>query len=59
MKEPQTDAEFEDALEKLGYQVFDMDSDEFIVLNRKTGSQTKLDAEDLSSALFEAWHLVK
>lgn len=59
IEEPNSDAEFEDALKKLGYELIDHDVDSFSVLRKSTGSQTHLEAEDYSSALFEAWHLVK
>lgn len=58
-KEPQTDDEFVDALEALGYELIDHDVDSFSVQSKKTGSQTHLEAEDYSSALFEAWNLMK
>lgn len=58
-KEPQTDDEFVDALKALGYELIDHDVDSFSVQNKKTGSQTHLEAEDYSSALFEAWNLMK
>lgn len=58
-KEPVTDAELEAALEGVEHEVIDHDGDTFSVRNKITGSQTRLEAEDYSSALFEAWHLVK
>lgn len=57
--EPKTDGEFEAALEELGCELIDHDADVFSIHNRLTGSTTKLDAEEYSDALFEAWHLVK
>lgn len=58
-KEPQTDDEFVDALKALGYELIDHDTDDFSVRRIKTGATTGLDAEDYSSALFEAWNLMK
>ena len=58
-KEPSTDDEFQDVLKKLGYELVDHDESSFSVRRKSTGAQTHLEAEDYSSALFEAWHLVK
>lgn len=58
-KEPNTDAEFEAALKKLGYELIDHGLDSFSVRRKLNKSTTKLEAGDYSSALFEAWHLVK
>lgn len=58
-REPNTDAEFETAIEKLGYELIDHDESSFSVRRKKTGSTTGLEAEDYSSALFEAWSLVR
>lgn len=56
--DPQTDAEFEAALEKRHHELIDH-GDSFSVRNKKTGASNKLDADEYSDALFEAWNLVK
>jgi len=58
MKELRTDNEFEKALEKRGYRFHD-NGDSFSIEYVKTGSRTKLEAIEMSDALFEAWNLVK
>jgi hypothetical protein len=57
--EPTTDLELQQALEEIGCELIDHDSDDFSVRLIKTGSATHLEAEDYSSALFEAWNLMK
>lgn len=58
MKEPETDAELEAALENINCEVIDTGGG-FSVRDRSTSSQSKLEAEDISNALFEAWNLMK
>lgn len=58
VKEPETDAEFEDAIEETGHAFIDH-GDSFSVRYNKTGAITRLEADNLSDALFEAWNLVK
>lgn len=59
--EPETDLEFEDALELLKAEVNEVGENSFEVSHWANGkkSVTSLDAEDYSSALFEAWHFLK
>lgn len=59
MNEPRTDAEFKAALTSLRHAVHEIDEGEYCVQNMDTGAETLLDADDYSSALFEAWHLVR
>lgn len=56
--EPRTDAEFETAIQGAGYELIDTESG-FVLHCVKGGGQTQLESEDLSSALYEAWNLVK
>lgn len=56
--EPKTDAEYEAAITALNHEVVEV-GDGFKVVNKSGGGQTGLEATDLSSALFEAWHLIK
>lgn len=58
MMEPMTNVELEAALDAINCVVFD-DNERFFARNRQTGSTTRLEAEDYSSALFEAWNLMK
>jgi hypothetical protein len=58
MNEPKTDAEFEAALTTLNHELIE-DGNGFAVRNKDGGGITKLESEDESSALFEAWHLIK
>lgn len=57
MDEPQTDAELSAALAGIGCRVVD-DGSRFRLVNSRGGS-TLLEADNLSDALFEAWHLAK
>ena len=60
MKEPQTAAEFEAALKTLNAEV--VEDGEYFVEYRGTDGRRKsmkLEATGWSSALFEAWHLLK
>lgn len=58
--EPTTDDEFITALEALGYTLIENGEKDFTVQRIKDGGgATRLDAEEYSDALFEAWHLVK
>lgn len=60
MSDKISDAELFRKLEAVGCQVIeDEDEGEFILINTTRGSQTLLESEDYSSALFEAWSLVK
>lgn len=59
MNEPQTIPELEAALGGLACEMLDAGPDRWAVRNTETGSQTRLDAEDYASALFEAWNLMK
>lgn len=59
MKEPETDQELEQAISDLGWDFEDYGPGEYGLKNRVTGSQTRLEAEYESDALFEAWNLVK
>lgn len=58
MKEPNTDAELEDAIKKAGYEFIDTGS-WFVIRYIKGGGQTRLKADELSDALFEAYSLTK
>lgn len=58
MKEPQTDIELEEAINKAGYTFHDH-GDSFSVKCDKGGAITNLEAEERSDALFEAWNMVK
>ncbi len=53
------DAYCQDLLAKNGYELIDEGNGHFDVVRIKTGSTTRLEADNLSDALFEAWHLVK
>jgi hypothetical protein len=57
-KEPVTEVQFENALEKLGYEVRDH-GDRYSVCRKDGSGRTNLEAGDYYAALFEAWHLVK
>lgn len=58
MEEPKTDDEYHAALEAAGYRLIDNGSC-FSVQHLERGGCTRLDSEDLSSALWEAWNLVR
>ena len=58
MKEPETDAEFEAAIEAEGYKFLDLGNG-FAVKNIERGGTTRLEADEMSDALFEAWNMVK
>lgn len=55
---PQTDAEFEAALEALDCQVIDHGDGSFALIS-DLGGATELEAANLSDALREAWNLIK
>ena len=56
--EPKTDAEFEQALEKLGYEIVDH-RDHFTLRKRPNGLRHRLEARNRSSAYLEGWEFVK
>jgi hypothetical protein len=58
MKEPETDAEFEAAIEAAGYKFLDLGNG-FAVRNVELDGTTRLEADEMSDALFEAWNMVK
>lgn len=57
-KEPQGDADLEAAIEANGYRFIDM-GNYFVVQNKEGGGRTKLEATEMSDALYEAWSLTK
>lgn len=59
MNEPSTDTELSAALKNLRVEVEEVGDGEFVVIDLVRGGRTTLDAEDWSSALFEAWNLMK
>ena len=58
MKEPTTDAELEAAIEAAGYKFLEL-GNSFAVRCVERGGTTKLEAEELSDALYEAYILTK
>jgi hypothetical protein len=56
--QPETDDEFVAAIAALDHEVLDYD-EYFEVRRRSTGATTRLEADEWSDALFEAWSLVK
>ena len=57
-KEPQTDAEYVQAIAAEGYRFMEL-GDGFAVRYIKGGGTTRLEATEMSDALFEAWQMVK
>lgn len=57
MKDPTTDAEYEAAIEAAGYEFLDLGNG-FAVRNIERGGTTRLEAEELTDALYEAWCMV-
>lgn len=57
-KEPQGDAEYIAAIEKAGYRFLDR-GDGFAIRCIEGGGTTRLEATEMSDALFEAWQMVK
>jgi hypothetical protein len=57
-KEPQSDAELEAAIEANGYKFINHGS-YFAIRNKERGGVTKLEATEMSDALYEAWSTTK
>lgn len=56
--EPQGDAALEAAIEANGYRFIDCGS-YFAIENKEGGGRTKLEATEMSDALYEAWSFSK
>ena len=56
--EPQGDAELEAAIESNGYRFLD-NGGYFSIQNIERGGRTKLEATEMSDALYEAWQFTK
>ena len=57
MKEPTTDAEYEEVIEEAGYKFLDLGNG-FAVRNIERGGTTRLESAEMSDALYEAWCMV-
>lgn len=56
-EEPETDLEFEAALKRLDYEVYEDSDGSFCLMSEK--GMKKLGSDNYSSALFEGYNLVK
>ncbi len=56
--EPQSDADLEAAIEANGYRFIE-NGNYFSIQNKERGGKTKLEATEMSEALYEAWQLTK